>query len=387
MSLSSRVARNAALQAGLAIVCGTARAQHQISFTYNVPLQPTNFVNQSVAASRFDPELGILVGIEFTLDGRLEGTARVESLDATPATIATSVQAILSLARPDLSLPVSVTPLAQFSDQASAFDGIIDFAGTSGFAHAGVVTAASANASSPPPSSDLLDFLGPPGDPGTITLPVGGIGSSSSSGPGNAVFEFMTSAGADVTVRYLYELDCNDNGVPDDDDAASETSADCNMNGVPDECETTPGFPYCFGLVCPCANPDAAAGCANSSGGGGALAATGSASIAADDLRLSGTHLIPTESAFLFSADVALNSCLGRSFGDGLRCAGLNLIRLESKVSDRNGAVTFGPGLIALESGPSPGTERRYQLWYRDPTGPCGAGFNLTNGFAVTYTP
>ncbi|MCP4249044.1 MAG: hypothetical protein GY778_18525, partial [bacterium] len=32
-------------------------------------------------------------------------------------------------------------------------------------------------------------------------------------------------------------LDCNTNGVPDDQDIASGTSNDCDLNGVPDECE------------------------------------------------------------------------------------------------------------------------------------------------------
>ncbi len=31
--------------------------------------------------------------------------------------------------------------------------------------------------------------------------------------------------------------DCNDNGVPDDEDIANGTSEDCNTNGIPDECE------------------------------------------------------------------------------------------------------------------------------------------------------
>jgi hypothetical protein len=32
-------------------------------------------------------------------------------------------------------------------------------------------------------------------------------------------------------------LDCNTNGVPDDQDIALGTSHDCDTNGVPDECE------------------------------------------------------------------------------------------------------------------------------------------------------
>jgi hypothetical protein len=34
-----------------------------------------------------------------------------------------------------------------------------------------------------------------------------------------------------------FTLDCNGNGVPDDQDIAGGTSADCNLNGRPDECE------------------------------------------------------------------------------------------------------------------------------------------------------
>jgi hypothetical protein len=34
------------------------------------------------------------------------------------------------------------------------------------------------------------------------------------------------------------------------------------------------------------------------------------------------------------------------------------------------------------------GDLRRFQTWYRDPTGsPCGAGFNLSHGVEVTFTP
>jgi hypothetical protein len=33
------------------------------------------------------------------------------------------------------------------------------------------------------------------------------------------------------------------------------------------------------------------------------------------------------------------------------------------------------------------GDTRYFQTWYRDPSGgPCGAGFNLTNGMELTFT-
>lgn len=36
------------------------------------------------------------------------------------------------------------------------------------------------------------------------------------------------------------QTDCNNNGIPDDQDIASGKSQDCNGNGIPDECETDP---------------------------------------------------------------------------------------------------------------------------------------------------
>ena len=38
-------------------------------------------------------------------------------------------------------------------------------------------------------------------------------------------------------------IDCNENGIADDQDIADGTSQDCNENGVPDECETFPETP------------------------------------------------------------------------------------------------------------------------------------------------
>lgn len=153
-------------------------------------------------------------------------------------------------------------------------------------------------------------------------------------------------------------------------------------------CDPTPGTPYCFGVDCPCGNDSPLSGCANSTGVGATLVGTGSASIAADDLGMSMAQLVPNQPVLLFSADQALNGGAGIAFGDGLRCAGFAVIRLGTQPAGADGTLDFGPGLISLESGPAPGQIRRYQGWYRNPTGgPCGSGFNLTNGFAVTFTP
>ena len=33
------------------------------------------------------------------------------------------------------------------------------------------------------------------------------------------------------------------------------------------------------------------------------------------------------------------------------------------------------------------GQTKRFQFWYRDPVGPCGTGFNLSNALVLTFTP
>jgi hypothetical protein len=153
-----------------------------------------------------------------------------------------------------------------------------------------------------------------------------------------------------------------------------------------------PGTPYCpgdgSGAACPCGNSGGAGGgCANSMGSGSQLTATGTNQVSADDIVLSATGSTPGQPGLLFQGDNAINGGDGLAFGDGLRCAGGNVVRLEVVTADGAGAASSTVP-IAATGGVSPGDIKRYQWWYRDPTGsPCGAGFNLSNGLEVTWAP
>jgi hypothetical protein len=171
-----------------------------VSFSDSIPVQPTNF-SSSVSVSKFDPSLGTLLSIQFDLAGAVEGSARFESLDAAPATVTMNLSAQIALQRPDNSTLVVVLPLVQTVDNVTAFDGTIDFGGTSGRTYSGLSNSASNSFTSPPPISDLALFTGL----GNITLPVVATGMSSGSGAGNLILQFNTSAGADVMVTYTYE--------------------------------------------------------------------------------------------------------------------------------------------------------------------------------------
>jgi len=150
------------------------------------------------------------------------------------------------------------------------------------------------------------------------------------------------------------------------------------------------GASYCFGdgsgTGCPCSNSGGAGrGCANSSGPGAILSAIGSASVAADDLVLRGSHMTPNQPGLYFQGNNASGGGSGNPFGDGLRCAGGGVIRLQVRFSDANGSSLTTLG-IAAKGGCTAGQLKRYQAWYRDPSGsPCGTQFNLTNGYEITW--
>jgi hypothetical protein len=161
--------------------------------------------------------------------------------------------------------------------------------------------------------------------------------------------------------------------------------------GIPD---LDPGFAtaYCFGdgsgTPCPCANnsaPGDGEGCANSTGLGGRVDASGSDSASADDLVFDAQHLLPGQPALLFVGLNATGGGSGVTFGDGLRCAGGSVVRLGIEVPNAMGQASWGPGLGAL-GGWGSGDIRRFQCWYRNPGGPCGSNFNLSNGLEITFT-
>jgi hypothetical protein len=165
-----------------------------------------------------------------------------------------------------------------------------------------------------------------------------------------------------------------------------------HVNSVELRVLTNSGTAYCFGdgsgTTCPCGNPGAAGeGCANSSGAGGLLSSSGTNSVSVDDLLFEGSQLLPGQPALLFGGLNQVNSGAGILFGDGLRCAGGNIVRLGVRVPNASGQATWGPGLAASAAYVS-GDTRNFQGWYRDPAGsPCGTAFNLTNGISVTFQP
>ena len=155
------------------------------------------------------------------------------------------------------------------------------------------------------------------------------------------------------------------------------------------------GFAFCngdgSGTLCPCGNnndgSNGIAGCANGlTTGGGKLVASGSRSVAAGDLVLQGSGLRPNQAGLYLQGNNATNGGNGITFGDGLRCAGGNVVRIQVRVASAGGtsATTIN---VPVKGGVIAGDLRRYQLWYRDTLGPCGTTFNFTNAWEITWQP
>ncbi len=148
-----------------------------------------------------------------------------------------------------------------------------------------------------------------------------------------------------------------------------------------------PAQSYCFGLGCPCGNDDPQAGCGNLGvdgdfSTGATLAATGTASVGADDLVLTVSGAKPFAPAIVYTSMSRKRTV----FGDGLRCVQAPVKRYPVQMPVAGGQIVFGPGAIVGPAGVQPGDTFHFQGWYRDNGGPCGANFNLTNALSVDWT-
>jgi len=183
------------------------------------------------------------------------------------------------------------------------------------------------------------------------------------------------------------------------DSAGSNAGAAYHFSAGAD-CE--PGTPYCSGdpgsgTPCPCGNDNdgsvPGSGCDNGVFASGArLRGSGTASLSADTLVLSTTHLEPNNSGLYFQANNDLSP--GIVWGDGLQCAGGQLKRLGVRFADASGYSDTSAWAtpISVKAGNiTAGDTKRYQCWYRTTTNPpCGSGvndFNASNGYAITWAP
>jgi uncharacterized protein (DUF2141 family) len=153
---------------------------------------------QTQALPQFDPALGTLVGVEVRVNGHITSDIKVENLDDAPATIAGTVAGHLTVAGPGISALVTTSAETESFD-ASAFEGVLDFAGTSGVGF-GARTAAGRSVLMLTDPDALEAYIGT----GTVDYTMLALAATSATGGGNLAARVSSTAGAAVEVIYHY---------------------------------------------------------------------------------------------------------------------------------------------------------------------------------------
>jgi len=218
-------------------------------------------------------------------------------------------------------------------------------------------------------------------NPTTLTYTVNGSGGGTvpAQSSGGQIFRAEIPGDLSGTVEYWFnsEDEYGNNGQ-----SASRSFVSTGDDGV--------GTVFCAGdgsaAACPCGNTGSAGeGCSNSTGSGAVLAASGDASVSADTVVFSATGAPAGVPGLFLSGTAALGAGNGLAYGDGLLCAGGQIVRLEIVPADGSGAATSTVGAAATD-GTQGGETRYYQYWHRDPApGACSGGFNLSNGLEITW--
>ncbi|MBI5364855.1 MAG: hypothetical protein HZA53_16885 [Planctomycetes bacterium] len=162
---------------------------------------------------------------------------------------------------------------------------------------------------------------------------------------------------------------------------------------------TADGFPlgsaFCLGdgsaLPCPCGNASPVgsnSGCLNSSGVGGSLSATGTASVASDSAKLWASGMTGASCVFFQGSAQGTPVVVD----DGIGCVGGSIVRLGTKPLTAGGSAypQAGDTPISVRGAiPAAGGTYYYQCFYRNASASfCPpATSNRTNGVAVSWTP
>jgi PEP-CTERM motif len=180
------------------LAAGAAQAA-TVSYSSNVVALTTTNFSDTLSFSKFDPLLGTLLSATVTLNGNVLGDGSAESLDSAPATITLNLKATETYTILGLSSPLVAIPVVSTSFNATAFDGSVDFGGTSGVSLKNL-SATGSDADTFTSVADLAIFTG-------VGMLSGGLqadGASVGTGSGNLITLFRTQAGATASVVYEY---------------------------------------------------------------------------------------------------------------------------------------------------------------------------------------
>lgn len=356
----------------LCALVSSALAQQQTQFTTTIPGAPVPG-NNTVQIPRFDAALGVLRTVQLTLSGSVSGTLGFENTTAVPTNAPPyNVGAMLTGTFAGGGFVPPPNPAFEFATPPplppvplAAFDGVVDFAGTSGV----TMPFTNQTGTGMPSMSYFVTqdaavgtWVGPAGAPGILLATIEAF-------PGNSgILPVGIQSTHTVTVTITLTVTCTYDTLP-----------------AP-ICRTFPNS------GCPCNNHSTInAGCANSvSALGGFLTVTGPvASITNDQVQLQAGQM-PPQSPVLYFQGTSFSHAQ-TVLGNGLLCVNGTITRLAVKFNGATGTSGFpvlsDPPLHSAGLVFTTGT-RYYQAHYRDALAVCtGATSNLTNGMAVLWAP
>ena len=102
--------------------------------------------------------------------------------------------------------------------------------------------------------------------------------------------------------------------------------------------------------------------------------------------------MVTAQPGLMFQGTNPVNGGAGVTFGDGIRCCRGTVVRLQVLFGQQPAPTTVST-TITISGHPGQnvammaGTTFCYQYWYRDPNGPCGSTFNLSNAYKIVWQP
>jgi hypothetical protein len=169
------------------------RQQHDIVFA-----ERTTGGSVQGTVPQFDPSLGTLVSVEIQVEDKLVSVIKIENLESIAATVFSNVTGTSTIGGPSLDLTPTELVLNQ-SFFATAYDGNIDFGGTSGKDY-GQQVAGGTNKAILTTPEEIAPYIGT----GTVTISERTLSSANATGLANIVLQVNTTVSGRVRVIYHY---------------------------------------------------------------------------------------------------------------------------------------------------------------------------------------
>ena len=189
--------------AGIMVTTGTANAASltRTASTNLIDFADIDIINSPLSIEKFDPSLGKLNSVQLDFTSDLTGKAGFENRSRVASTVTVKLGAEIDLKQDslDLSSLFPVTPVSEQSYSLSAYDGKLDFGGTSGNTVAGL-TATQTTSTIFTDVSNLALFTGT----GNLEFLYSALANSSVSGSGNITSFVDTLAKASLSITYNY---------------------------------------------------------------------------------------------------------------------------------------------------------------------------------------